>query len=134
VDAPPAPTVPPGALTVEETVFEAEAEPASVPAATPLAPETATARPAASGAVEDSSTPFSSSTLAELYFRQGLVGRAIDVYRQLLADEPGNERARARLAELASLPAAAEDRAARRRAIERTIAGLEAMLVAVRGR
>ena len=50
-------------------------------------------------------TPFSSSTLAELYFRQGLVDRAVEVYRQVLDEEPGNERARSRLAELESASA-----------------------------
>ncbi len=90
----------------------------------------------------DRSTPFSSSTLAELYYQQGLVDRAVDVYRQLLEQEPSNERARLRLVELESSgagptppPAAAPDeRAARRRALERTIAGLETLLAAVQRR
>ena len=47
-------------------------------------------------------TAFSSSTLAELYFQQGLVEHAVEVYRQLLDEAPGNERARARLAEIQS--------------------------------
>ena len=80
-------------------------------------------------------TPFSSSTLAELYFQQGLVDRAVDVYRQLLEQEPENEKARQRLAELESArPPVADERAARRRALERTIAGLEALLAAVQRR
>jgi hypothetical protein len=78
--------------------------------------------------------PFSSSTLAELYLKQGLVERAADVYRQLLAKEPGNDRARSRLAEIERAPSPAVDRAARRRALERTIAGLEALLAVVQGR
>jgi tetratricopeptide (TPR) repeat protein len=86
-------------------------------------------------------TPFSSSTLAELYFRQGLLDRAVEVYRQLLAVEPGNTRARARLEELVRLAegsqAAGEGtdagRAARRILIERTIARLEALLAVIRG-
>jgi tetratricopeptide (TPR) repeat protein len=90
----------------------------------------------------DRSTPFSSSTLAELYYQQGLVDRAVDVYRQLLEQEPSNERARLRLVELETsgagptpLPAAVPDeRAARRRALERTIAGLETLLAAVQRR
>ena len=45
----------------------------------------------------------SSATLAELYFNQGFTDKALDVYRQLVEREPGNERARARLAELEAL-------------------------------
>jgi hypothetical protein len=66
------------------------------------------------------------------------VDRAVDVYRQLLQQEPSNERARLRLVELeapgASAPEAApapDERTARRRALERTIAGLETLLAAV---
>jgi hypothetical protein len=40
------------------------------------------------------------NTLAELYLRQGLVDRATDVYRAMLRVDPGNDRARRRLAEL----------------------------------
>jgi tetratricopeptide (TPR) repeat protein len=89
-----------------------------------------------------------SSTLAELYFNQGFTDKAIEVYRQLLQREPGNERARTRLGELEALerrikdeesraaPApgdgAADPAAARRQAIERTIARLEGLLTALR--
>jgi tetratricopeptide (TPR) repeat protein len=90
----------------------------------------------------DRSTPFSSSTLAELYYQQGLVDRAVDVYRQLLEQEPSNERARLRLVELETSGAGPEpppavvpdERASRRRALERTIAGLETLLAAVQRR
>jgi tetratricopeptide (TPR) repeat protein len=81
--------------------------------------------------------PFSSSTLAELYLRQGLQERAVEVYRQVLAGDPGNERARVRLAALETAPSGSgpvDEVAARRRVLERTIAGLEAMLVSVRRR
>jgi lipopolysaccharide biosynthesis regulator YciM len=39
-------------------------------------------------------------TLAELYVRQGLIGRAREIYRRLA--EAGDEKARQRLAELPS--------------------------------
>lgn len=39
-------------------------------------------------------------TMAELYRRQGLLGRAAEVYRALLGDRPGDERLEARLAEV----------------------------------
>jgi hypothetical protein len=41
-------------------------------------------------------------TLAELYARQGLIGRAREIYRRLA--EEGNETARQKLAELPSAP------------------------------
>jgi tetratricopeptide (TPR) repeat protein len=47
-----------------------------------------------------------SPTLAELYFNQGFPEKAIEVYRRLLERDPGNERIRARVAELQQ-PAAA---------------------------
>ena len=72
-------------------MFEAEAapEPRGGPPAGPAVRERARRRRDGGPA-----TPFSSSTLAELYFRQGLVDRAVEVYRQVLDEEPGNERAR----------------------------------------
>jgi tetratricopeptide (TPR) repeat protein len=85
-----------------------------------------------------------SSTLAELYFSQGVTEKAIEVYRQVLAREPGNDRARGRLAELERLDrhlqeeessgAAPEGdpRERRRAAIQRAIERLEVMLAAVR--
>jgi len=41
------------------------------------------------------------NTLAELYLRQGLVEKAVEVYRAMLRVDPGNEKARRRLSELA---------------------------------
>jgi hypothetical protein len=89
-----------------------------------------------------------SSTLAELYFNQGFTDKAVEVYRQLLQREPGNERGRTRLAELEALEQRLEEEearaappegggpadgaAARRQAIERTIARLEGLLAALR--
>jgi lipopolysaccharide biosynthesis regulator YciM len=95
----------------------------------PLAPAAPPQAPATEGA-----TPFSSSTLAELYYQQGLVERAVDVYRQLVTQDPANEKARLRLVELESADAAPDERATRRRALERTIAGLESLLAAVQRR
>jgi Tetratricopeptide repeat len=88
-----------------------------------------------------------SPTLAELYFNQGFTEKAVEVYRQLLVREPDNDRLRRRLAELQggasasapaapSVPASAEPApsptAARRAALERTIARLEGMLAAIK--
>ena len=54
---------------------------------------------------EDSNAPsgvvsMSSATLAELYFQQGSPEKAAEVYRELLAREPRNEKTRARLTEI----------------------------------
>ena len=100
--------------------------------------------PAASDPAADTLSPpdpaatspaLSSSTIAELYLRQGLTERAREVYRQVLAEDPGNERARAGLHDLdaaAALGGPVAERAARRAALQRTIEALEAMLAAVR--
>jgi tetratricopeptide repeat protein len=175
VDETAVPTLPPGAVTAEETVLEpepafeapagpllAEAQPRPelrlvperpqppeeaparrgppAPSVRPVEP--AAARPGPTTAAEPGpgeeggtpGTPFPSSTLAELYLKQGLVERAVEVYRQLLAEEPGNQRARARLAGIERMPSPEAARGARRRALERTIAGLEALLVVVQRR
>jgi tetratricopeptide (TPR) repeat protein len=85
----------------------------------------------------------SSATLAELYFKQGLLERAVEVYRQVLEEEPENQAARSRLAEIEtavrergarSARSPEDDRAARRRGLERTIERLEALLAVVRSR
>jgi len=65
---------------------------APAPALTPAA---AANRPPAGDALQ-------TSTLADLYMRQGLVDRAIEVYRAMLRVDPGNQRARQRLAEIES--------------------------------
>jgi tetratricopeptide (TPR) repeat protein len=115
--------------------------PATLPAAAPSAPRPAPeVQPdsawdvAEAAASAEKPSPFSSSTLAELYYQQGLVDRAVDVYKQLVQQDPANEKARLRLVELEGGSAAPEDRAARRRALERTIASLEQLLAAVQRR
>lgn len=141
-----------------------EAELAELQQGTPVEPLVEAAQPEAAAAAGDVPLPadglpaptLSSSTLAELYFNQGFLEKAVEVYRQLLEREPSNERARARLTELEALerhlqaaaapgppspappgapaPAAGEAdvRRRRREAIQRTIARLEGLLAAVR--
>lgn len=124
-------TLPAGAVSVQPPESDRTAALAVQPTGGDGAPEVTSE----SG---QGAAPFSSSTLAELYLRQGLQERAVEVYRQVLAEDPGNEKARARLAALeapAGAGAALERQdavASRRRVIERTIAGLEAMLETVR--
>jgi tetratricopeptide (TPR) repeat protein len=80
-----------------------------------------------------------SPTLAELYFSQGHVDKAIEVYRQLLRGGPDNEKSRMRLLELEEMerrhrPAAPVDLSneERRAAIVRTIERLERLLAVIR--
>ncbi|MEA3466499.1 MAG: tetratricopeptide repeat protein [Thermodesulfobacteriota bacterium] len=47
------------------------------------------------------SVPLMTATMAELYLKQGLKEKAIDVYQSLLQQQPNNELFRSRLADLA---------------------------------
>jgi tetratricopeptide (TPR) repeat protein len=116
-----APTRPRGAAASEEAVATAAVE--------TVAPASGAAGPAEPSAGGEAPA-LSTSTLAELYWKQGLSDRALEVYRQVLVLDPGNDRARARLAELEGEVAAAapDERALRRAALERTIRGLEGLL------
>jgi tetratricopeptide (TPR) repeat protein len=132
----PAAATPPAARAMP-AMSVAPAVAPEAPAATPPPGEAAPPPGEDDVAGASDAPPFSSSTLAELYLRQGLQERAVEVYRQVLAGDPGNERARVRLAALETAPSgsgAVDEVAARRRVLERTIAGLEAMLVSVRRR
>lgn len=44
--------------------------------------------------------PLSTATLAELYVQQGFYAKALDIYRAVLADDPGNDAVRAKVAQL----------------------------------
>jgi tetratricopeptide (TPR) repeat protein len=138
---------PPPAPAVASPPVPAMASPPVPAAAPPSVPRSATPpAPPAPPVVVPETAALSSSTLAELYFRQGFVDKAIEVYQQLLQREPENERSRARLGELRALlapsvpptvvpPAAAaaeDERTTRRRAIESAIARLEDLLVTIR--
>ena len=169
--APPAPAppaaapAPPAAPEVEDE-FELEAPheaPSTAWAATirplpvleePPPPKPAPPRPAAPPApppppASTAPSALISPTLGELYFNQGFTEKAIEVYRELSAREPSNERLGARLRELEKMqdalssggsapsdaPAASSPDATaadRREAIERTIARLEGLLSAIR--
>lgn len=144
----------PVAAAAETAAGTAAAPPVSAPAPAPPASPTAPTAPAAAAP-----SSLISPTLGELYFNQGFTEKAIEVYRQLAAREPGNERLSARLRELEKLrgalggtdtapesesiaPAATSAESAgppsetpasdRREAIERTIARLEGLLSAIR--
>lgn len=146
------PTLPMGVRTVEvgrkESPRPGPEEPAASANGPPestraVAPE-AGSGPGGAGGPDARQPPLSSATLAELYLQQGLLGRAVEVLRQVLEEEPGNDAVRTRLAEIETLardsaadpsvpgPDEGDERAARRRALERTIEGLEALLAVVR--
>jgi tetratricopeptide (TPR) repeat protein len=153
---PPPPIPPPAVAWEPERVVQAAPPlPPPVFAPTPAPPPARRVEaPSPPPLVEAARAPqaeaddLTSSTLAELYFNQGFTDKAIEVYRQLLQREPGNERGRTRLGDLealerrikdeearsASAPGsgAADAAAARRQAIERTIARLEGLLTALR--
>lgn len=118
--------------------------PAPLPPPAPPPPAYVAAPPAAPAVAPPAAVPESpeivSSTLAELYFSQGHIDKAVDVYRRLLRGGPENEKARTRLIELEALDRKAREEAAaagpsreeRRAAIERTITRLETMLTVLR--
>jgi hypothetical protein len=112
--------------------------PASVPSPLPAQEPHPLAPPAPEGDPASQAPALSSSTLAELYFDQGIHDKAVQVYEEMLEREPQNERARARLIEIKAHSrhlaeaAATDPRTERRRVIERKIARLEEMLAAVR--
>ncbi len=136
-------TIPPLPVVEEPPPGLANWPPVAVTPAPPAAPPAPAAGP----------STLTSPTLGELYFNQGFTDKAIEVYRELSAREPGNERLTARLRELEKLqralgggepapapapaaaptPKAGDDTAAeRRQAIERTIVRLEGLLSAIR--
>ncbi len=127
-----APTMP---GTFPGAVLEVEFEETTPSPPKPVAAE----EPAAAVEPEPPSEEIASVTLADLYLRQGFKDKAAEVLAQLLAREPGNERAQARLQEIQTSAAASpssppEDSVtdARRVVIQRTIDRLEAMLAAIR--
>jgi len=143
--------VPGSAAPPQETAADGvpRAEVAEAPVPAHAKEGAATRSPAGEDAVASATpaeTALSSATLAELYLEQGLLERALEVYTQVLAEDPTNHAARGRLAQIeglvaagaADLPVAAEvgedDTALRRRALERTIERLEGLLAIVRRR
>jgi pentatricopeptide repeat protein len=104
----PAPVAPTPAAIAPAPVAAAPVASAPVPAAVAAVPTPAAATSAA--AKRDA---LETNTLAELYVKQGLPDRAIEVYRSMLRVEPGNAAARRRLAELESAGGAAPGQAAK---------------------
>lgn len=72
----------------------------------PLQPMIST--PAFPASAEAQHDPLSTGTLAELYVSQGFIHKALDIYRDILADNPTNGAVSARVAELEQLAQATE--------------------------
>ena len=109
---PAAPARPPVTAT---TARAPERSPSPPPApAAPRAPAAARTPAPAASAAPARDDALQTNTLAELYLKQGLVERAMDVYRAMLRVDATNDRARRRLAELEGAIAAGESPAARR--------------------
>jgi tetratricopeptide (TPR) repeat protein len=68
-------------------------------AASPATPDINPSRPVAA-ADHPHADPISTPTIAEIYIRQGFLGRAMKVYRDLLQADPHNEEIRQKLVEL----------------------------------
>jgi len=68
--------------------------------------------PVAAAAVDVSAPvrhdPLSTLTLAELYEQQGFIVKALDIYRSILAEDPGNAQLRAKISQLEEQATAAE--------------------------
>jgi pentatricopeptide repeat protein len=58
------------------------------------------ARPDVHDSAGDGDDALHTNTLAELYLRQGLVDKAVEVYRSMLRVDPDNQKAARRLADL----------------------------------
>jgi hypothetical protein len=69
-----------------------------------LAPDPEPERPVPADPVaepeEDDATPYDTRTMAELFARQGIYGRAVEIYRKLVRARPTDEALATRLAEL----------------------------------
>jgi tetratricopeptide (TPR) repeat protein len=114
-----------------EAVVEPGAEEAALPAEELEVVDEAEAGLPAEAPAAALEAELASVTLAELYLGQGVRDKAIEVLRQVINREPENARAQERLAEIEQ-PVTSDRRAARRQALERTIARLESMLAAAR--
>ena len=101
IAAPSRPATPPQATPPPAT--PPRPAPVVAPAAAPRPVERLTTPGPAAPAAEDA---LQTNTLAELYLKQGLVERAMDVYRAMLRVDASNDRARRRLAELEGTVAA----------------------------
>jgi tetratricopeptide (TPR) repeat protein len=68
--------------------------------ASPAMPDIATPSRPVAAAGHPHAAPISTPTIAEIYIRQGFLGRAMKVYRDLLQADPHNEEIRQKLVEL----------------------------------
>jgi hypothetical protein len=114
--------------------FLAEPPQSPVPSAGPQAAEETATPPWEPAATAEAAVPsepgpgeFDTDTLAELYISQGFYDKAIEIYDRILADQPGNQAIRDKLARLRTMAAgsaAGEEEA--RRPLPSAASGFEA--------
>jgi tetratricopeptide (TPR) repeat protein len=92
------PELPPAVIAAEAKLLEGD-EPPSPPAPEAFEVPVAAA-PTAPAAPAAPAAPFVTETMAELFLKQGFREQALDVYRQLLAANPHDERLQHRVLEL----------------------------------
>lgn len=95
--------------TLLEPVTEVEIEPVGIlgeEAPQPAAPGVAPAAPGATaygpGPGPGAEQEFSTETMADLYAQQGLIDKAVGIYRKILEQDPGNEGVKLKLGALAA--------------------------------
>jgi len=76
----------------------------------PLPPDRPRAQSGETSSPGATAAPRATGTLAELYLRQGHTEEAAEIYRRMLADDPGNPVAHAGLSELTGSKSSAERR------------------------
>ncbi len=104
--------LPPAVIAAEAQLMDLGEPIGETPVAPSASPEPSLAAPSvpALSASPPRQAPFVTETMAELFVKQGFRDQALDVYRQLLAANPGDERLQRRIAELQPpAPAAAGD-------------------------
>jgi hypothetical protein len=103
------PELPPAVIAAEASLIDL-GELEEPPPPTTTAPVSASPVTERESAAPTPQAPFVTETMAELFLKQGFRDQALDVYRQLLAANPADERLQRRVAELEPAgPAAAGD-------------------------
>lgn|GEM_PF-985031 len=90
--------VPEPPALVREVGIASESDAESAPTPEPSTPEPVA--PVSERETDQEKVPLATLTLAEIYAEQGFTEKALEIYRQLLATEPGNEEYRRKAEEL----------------------------------
>jgi hypothetical protein len=90
---PPPPLAEAGSFSSPETAPRSTSEPGPEPV--PQGASTTQPEPSSADSIREDQ--FSTETLADLYAQQGLIGKAVNIYRQILEQTPENETVRLKL-------------------------------------